>query len=318
MRLVSFLAPTCKQAMAELRAGLGEDAIILATRTLADGQVRVTGAIAEESLDLGELLTPSGEPRSFEWLASLCDFHEWPFPWRERVEPVLKNAPPADPEVILATLLRAFCRFSDLIGDGRKPLLLSGPPGGGKTITVVKLAAAQILKGKSVDILTLDVEPAGAFDRLKALLSPLGLQPKAVPAIADLADMVDRCSGDMILLDGPSTNPFLPSDLSLLSTASSHSDAALIPVMPAHLGYGDSMEIARSYMALGARSMVVTKLDAVRRLGGVMGAAEAGLALTEAGIGPSIGDGLRKLGAEGLARLLLRRYRSAVDGEACR
>ena len=58
--------------------------------------------------------------------------------------------------------------------------------------------------------------------------------------------------------------------------------------------------------ALGARHLLATKLDAARRLGGLLAAAEAGLAFAEAGIGPTIGQGLSPLSAGGLARLLLR------------
>jgi flagellar biosynthesis protein FlhF len=86
-------------------------------------------------------------------------------------------------------------------------------------------------------------------------------------------------------------------------------------VLPAGLGYADSAEIARSYAALGAKTMVVTKLDVARRFGGVLAAAEAGLAFTTAGIGPIIGDGLCTLSADGVARLLLRQYRTSVGEE---
>ena len=52
--------------------------------------------------------------------------------------------------------------------------------------------------------------------------------------------------------------------------------------------------------------MVATKLDLARRLGSVLSAASAGhLALTEAGVGPGVADGLiRFTQAELAARLL--------------
>ena len=56
---------------------------------------------------------------------------------------------------------------------------------------------------------------------------------------------------------------------------------------------------------LGARHLLPTRLDAARRLGGVVSAAaEAGLALTEAGTGPGVADGLTPLSPEWLARRL--------------
>jgi len=64
--------------------------------------------------------------------------------------------------------------------------------------------------------------------------------------------------------------------------------------------------------------MVVTKLDVAKRLGGVLAAAETGLAFTQAGVGPTIGDGLCALSADGVARLLLRRYRNSIREETPR
>ena len=58
--------------------------------------------------------------------------------------------------------------------------------------------------------------------------------------------------------------------------------------------------------ALGSRWLLATKLDVARRLGGVLAAADAGLSLAEAGIGPTIGRGLGALSPAGLARLLMR------------
>jgi flagellar biosynthesis protein FlhF len=50
---------------------------------------------------------------------------------------------------------------------------------------------------------------------------------------------------------------------------------------------------------------VVTRLDVARRIGCVLSAARAGLALVEAGIGPGAADGLVPLTADFLARRLL-------------
>ena len=64
--------------------------------------------------------------------------------------------------------------------------------------------------------------------------------------------------------------------------------------------------MAQTFAALGSRWLFATKLDVARRLGGVLAAADAGLALAEAGIGPTIGRGLGALSPAGLARLLVR------------
>ncbi len=318
MRIVSFVAPTSKQAMADLRAGLGEDAIMLTITTLDDGQISVTGAVADDSFNLVDLLVPSEEPNSLEWLGALADFHEWPFKERERIEPILRDIVPAEPEIVLKALVRALFRFEYLRFQRKKPVILSGPPGSGKTVTVAKLAAARVLAGDKVDVVTLDVDRAGSLDQLNTLLAPLDLFPISVSTPADLPGVLDDCEGDVILVDSAGVNPFNPADLGTVSTMVTRTGAELLPILPAGQGYADSAEIAKSYMTLGANAMVVTKLDVAKRIGGVLAAAEAGLAFTEAGIGPTIGNGLCSLSADGITRLLLRRYRSATGWESAR
>jgi flagellar biosynthesis protein FlhF len=50
--------------------------------------------------------------------------------------------------------------------------------------------------------------------------------------------------------------------------------------------------------------MVATRLDLARRIGGVLAAAHAGLAIAEGGVGPGAADGLVPLTPELLARRL--------------
>jgi flagellar biosynthesis protein FlhF len=91
-----------------------------------------------------------------------------------------------------------------------------------------------------------------------------------------------------------------------LSQSLEASGASPVLVLDAGIGSADSAEVAQTFAALGSRWLLVTKLDVAQRLGGVLAAAEAGLALAEAGIGPTIGRGLGPLSAAGLARLLCR------------
>lgn len=318
MRLVSFVARTSQEAMALLRASLGEDAVVVTTQTMDDGQVRVTGAVGEDDFDLIDVLSPSEESVGFEWLSCLGEFHEWPCGWRQQLDPVLSEVRPADPHAILATLLRAIYRFESLAEQFEKPQLLSGPPGSGKTVTIAKLAASHVLAGRSVDVLSMDVGRAGAAEQLSTLLSPLGLQPIVVPEPGSLPTLVAECSGDVTLVDSPSTNPFGSADLGVLSSLARRARVDLVLVLPAGCSYADSAEIGESYATLGAKNMIVTKLDVAKRLGGILAAADAGLAFCEAGIGRTIGDGLHPLTADGLARLLLRRYHQSLDEEQLR
>jgi flagellar biosynthesis protein FlhF len=81
--------------------------------------------------------------------------------------------------------------------------------------------------------------------------------------------------------------------------------AAMVLVLPAGLDPAEAADQARAFAALGARLLVATRLDMARRLGGILAAAEAGLALTEAGIGPGAADGLLPITPAWLAARLM-------------
>jgi flagellar biosynthesis protein FlhF len=138
-----------------------------------------------------------------------------------------------------------------------------------------------------------------------------------VPEPSSLERLVGEAGAALVLIDSPGLNPFRSADLGRLSQSLERSGALPVLVLDAETGGADSADIAQTFAALGARWLLATKLDVARRLGGVLAAAEAGLALAEAGIGPTIGRGLGALSAAGLARLLLRSEPAADAAEGC-
>jgi flagellar biosynthesis protein FlhF len=65
-------------------------------------------------------------------------------------------------------------------------------------------------------------------------------------------------------------------------------------------------ELAAQAAALGARCFIATRLDAARRLGALIAAADlGGLAFADAGASPFVGKGFERLDALGLAHRLL-------------
>ncbi len=190
------------------------------------------------------------------------------------------------------------------------PILLLGPPGAGKTASVAKLAARARLAGRAVAVVTTDVERAGGVAQLRSLTEPLGVALQVVEGAAALrraaAGGGDGALGDLVLIDTTGVNPYSGADLARLSGLIEAARAEPLPVLAAGGGVADGAEVAATFKALGARRFLLTKVDAARRLGGALAAAQAGLAFAEAGIGPLIGRGLGPLTPAGLARLLLR------------
>jgi flagellar biosynthesis protein FlhF len=68
----------------------------------------------------------------------------------------------------------------------------------------------------------------------------------------------------------------------------------------------ESSEIARCFAVLGVQRLLPTRLDIVRRLGGIIAAAgRSGIAFSDASNTPKVADGIVSLSAQSLSNLLL-------------
>ncbi len=289
MKLLVFRAPRMADAMAQLRAELGDDAVLLSTRRVAGG-VEVTAAREHDDEPL--LINP--EAVATPALPPALARHNLPGVLGARL---------ADGPLHLA--LANALRFAPLpLMDA--PLLLIGPPGGGKTLTAAKLATRLVIAGTPPLLVTADGRRAGATEQLAAFARVLGL-PMAVasgPGALGKA-LARRAAGQPALVDLPGCDPFNPGAARALAALLAAVRGTPVLVLPAGLDAEEAAETARAFHLLGCHHLLPTRLDAVRRLGGVLSAAAEGLALTEAGTGPDAATGLEVLTAESLAARLL-------------
>lgn len=304
MRLKLFHAANMAEAMAQIRDELGADAIILEQRRTRHG-VEVTAALeADEPL----LIQPLTSAAPFAAPGPL-DFHNIP--------PSLSQALSAGP---LPQSLAEALAFTALPLGRDRPLLLAGPPGAGKTLTTAKLTARMVLGGTPPLVITTDGQRAGAVEQLAAFTRVLGVTLAVAPTPAMLAKaLAHRSPGQPLLVDTAGCDPFNDDQARRLRQLVTQAGADMVVVLPAGLDPAEAADLARAFAALGAQHLLPTRLDAARRLGGVLMAAKAGpLALTEAGIGPEVADGLETLTPEGLASRLLSsaQYGSAQRGPA--
>ncbi|MFO1072307.1 MAG: GTPase [Geminicoccaceae bacterium] len=308
MRLRTFEAPTMAEALQRMRRELGGEAVLVASQPHAGG-VRVTAALGTAGEDLAGLLDQGPGGRHRATLAACLEHHA--------VVPALRDlllagsagsTPEATPAATLAALLTGRYRFQPLALAPERPLALVGPPGSGKTAALARLAAAHVLGGGTVQVVSADGARAGAAAQLEAFLAPLGLRPAFAATARELARATQALpAGTALLLDTSGTNPFEAAATAALAELLRAARAEPVLVLPAGLDAADSVDTAGSFVALGVRRMLVSRLDLARRLGGILAAADLGLVLAGAGIGPAIGRGPAELTALGLARLLLHR-----------
>jgi flagellar biosynthesis protein FlhF len=287
MRLRTIRAPRMADAMGILRAELGEDAVILSTRRVAGG-VELTAA--QEAEDEPLMIAPDAANTAA--LPQELRRHNMPPALAQR----LAGAP------LRVALAQEFSFVRLPLDPG--PLLLAGPPGAGKTLSAAKLATRLVLAGTPPLLVTADGRRAGAAEQLAAFARVLDLSLAVAATPGALAKaLARRTPGQPVLVDMPGCDPFDAAAARRHAALAEAVHGAAVLVLPAGLDAEEAAETARAFHLLGCRHLLPTRLDATRRLGGVLAAAAAAdLALTEAGTGQDVATGLTRLDAEWLAQ----------------
>jgi len=308
MRLRTFTARTMPEAMALVREQLGSEAIILSTAR-ANGGISVTAALDQADAPAAAEIVEAEPPEDpVDFLHEMLTAHGTPAPLLEKLLSALIETTTPDPARALAAGIEAVFSFAPLSErPANRPMMLVGPPGAGKTVSIAKLATRAVLAGRKPFVISSDIIRAGGIAQLESFICMLGLELHRAESARQLAQLTADADKDaVILIDSAGINPYSANDRSELAAYLVAASAEPVLVLPAGGDVFDSIEIAHAFASLGTTRLLTTRLDMVHRLGSQLAAADAAqLSFCDASMTPDIAKGLFPLNPAALARLIM-------------
>jgi flagellar biosynthesis protein FlhF len=334
MRIRRFTAATMQQALRQVKAVLGAEAVILEAGE-ADGVMTVTAAVdagpaavapeAERPADR-ELL---GEVRELLGVVRALVGEHWqgrrrrPRPELARLHQALvaqgvdgviaaalvrETAERLERDGALdAALARALVK-TDPSAAPRRVQLFLGPPGDGKTTTIAKLAAQARRAGRRAMLVNADTYRVGAAAELAAYARALGQRVEAAAGPEDVARLVAGTrEAELVLVDtagvGPSQAQALAELHALAEAAGPEAGRTL--VLSAAAGSWAARHAWQAFAPLRPDACVLTKLDLAPG-GPVLGLLwRRGVPVSHLAAGRRIPDDLEPATPARLARCLL-------------
>lgn len=310
-----------------VRDTLGEDAVIVATQEERNGAIHVTAAV-EPHFDL------SKQSAHDDWL-QYDDEDEESAVAEELTEAMLRHSVSEDvmdhiiscatvvgleePDTAMIAAVEHLFNFKPLPNHKNKaPQMFVGVPGSGKTLAVAKMAARAVMNDLKPIVISCDTVRAGGIEQLEAFTKLLKVDLLRADNAADLqAQLADLDGYDQILIDTPGVNPFDKDDLKTVARLYGAAQIKGHLILPAGGDADEASETARAFSTIGIDSLVPTRLDIARRLGGILTAAHHGnLSFADASNTPKVADGLFALTPHDLARMLMPSAFQSLSGRS--
>ena len=312
MRIKLFSAPTLDEAMETMRAELGPDAVVLSTReedTFAEVRAAVERPLNHRfAPPVFSEARPTFDENTRERLEDVLTWHGAPDIFAERVAMTglkLMGAN-ADAAPAMAAGLEGLIAFAPVTPENGRSVMVVGAPGAGKTSVAAKLALSRPTSEGGFKPICADFDGAGGHARLSAFTGrpdiPLFRTPEALQA--HISQRINE--GGRVVIDAPAFNPLVGADMERLARLVEMLDVEPVLALSAEGHPQDLEDNARAFRAAGVRRTILTKMDVVRRRGGVFAAiSSARLSIAQLSLTHLVRGGLIPATPLRIARLLL-------------
>ncbi len=345
MKMHKISAHTIAEAMAKARKDLGDDAVLLETKKVPKG-VLVTFAIdapdealfePEETFDTPADILPFApnipkpatakieiQHPAMELIEEALTYHGVPQALGSRLKSTLDKIrlrPDSLIEVAhnaLADALIENIPFKAIATAAKtvpeKAIMLVGPHGAGKTSTIAKLSTELTLQKQKVVIISTDMESIGGTDSLHKLAGILKCDFYIAQSRSELKSLLTTHQGKAwILIDSAGANIYEFAPMKAIGEYASLQGVEPILVCPAGMDADEAQEMAGVFDFLNIERMIVTRLDAVRRLKSVFAVLTiGGYALCNLTNSAVPTDSCQPLSPIALSRLMLRHARERL------
>ena len=191
-------------------------------------------------------------------------------------------------------------------GADRRVTALVGPPGSGKTTTIVKLALKYGLTSRRpLQILSTDTCRVAASEKLRAYAAIIGIAFQTVETMAGLAQALEEASGkELVLIDTPGFGPADTDEAAELALfLSRHRLIEVQLVMPATLRAAALSRVTERFSMFQPARLLFTNFDDGGACGGIVEQAiRTRLPLSYFGCGQQIPEDLMEASKDRLIR----------------